>query len=237
MQEKGTKMRVAILDDLEEAIADLKKKLPKDLTTVDSFTDVESFKIAQKTKQYDLIFLDIDLGNIKDGVDIAETLKKSQVVFVTAFTLKYVEKVMNGKVSAAGFLKKPVDEEQLEIVLQKVKKNLQKIDVTVSFAINGRTIVLPIERILYLEGDRHRTLIYMEDGTVYSYNAKLADVISMLPDYFLECHKSFLVNPKFVKEIDKKRILLNDGKEIPVSRSRADLCNERFMRYIGGDLC
>ena len=53
-----------------------------------------------------------------------------------------------------------------------------------------------------------------------------------MPSYFLHCHKSYAVNMNYVRNMDKKRVILLSGKEIPISRARYNESRERYLVYM-----
>ena len=62
---------------------------------------------------------------------------------------------------------------------------------------------------------------------------KLDDVHKELPDYFLRCHQSYLVNMKHIACMRQLRLELDDGRIIPVSRPRYQEAKERFLAFLG----
>ena len=81
------------------------------------------------------------------------------------------------------------------------------------------------EEIVYLEAQINYTILHLIDGRkiVSSTTLKYHEADSCL-DGFLRVHRSYLINPDFIKTIVKGRTKtiaqLLDGKEIEVSRRR-----------------
>lgn len=50
---------------------------------------------------------------------------------------------------------------------------------------------------------------------------------------FLRIHQSFLVNMKFIKNISRYRVLLNNGILLDIARARYKYVEEKFIAYRG----
>ena len=79
--------------------------------------------------------------------------------------------------------------------------------------------------IIYLQSDNCYTNIYLIDKSCYLMCKTLKNYEAELnKDLFFRCHKSFLVNRYFIKEIIKQcgeYLLLTTGVKIPISRRKS----------------
>mgnify|MGYP003302028292 CR=1 FL=1 len=72
-----------------------------------------------------------------------------------------------------------------------------------------------------------------KENLIYSlYDGKISDFISELPDYFARCHQSFVVNMNYIKSIQKSEIILNNGREIPVSFRYGKTVHDNYMEFL-----
>lgn len=60
---------------------------------------------------------------------------------------------------------------------------------------------------------------------------KLRSDGNMLPEEFVFCHRSYIVNMRYVRSIVKTDIMLDSGEKIPLSRRLYKEVNEKFIRY------
>ena len=51
----------------------------------------------------------------------------------------------------------------------------------------------------------------------------------------MRCHRSYLVNLKWVSRFTRTELLLDTGKRIPVSRRLADEVRKSFIAYYRGE--
>ena len=67
---------------------------------------------------------------------------------------------------------------------------------------------------------------------------KISERENNLPSkYFVRCHRSYIVNVKYIKSITKNkktadRVLLSNGIKIPISKDKYKDINDAFINYI-----
>ena len=86
--------------------------------------------------------------------------------------------------------------------------------------------------IRYAESALRKVRIHV-GGEVVEVYAKLSDFQNELPCHFVQCHKSFVVNMSFIKEIAQEHALLSTGELIPISQKRRKAMRAAFLDYIG----
>ncbi|MDR1953836.1 MAG: LytTR family transcriptional regulator [Clostridiales Family XIII bacterium] len=80
-------------------------------------------------------------------------------------------------------------------------------------------MILPANEILYCESVK-RIVRFHTTGGIYETYAKLGDVEQRLPEHFVRCHQSYLVNFHYVKKVDKLELRLINDKTISVSQRK-----------------
>ena len=65
---------------------------------------------------------------------------------------------------------------------------------------------------------------------------KLSDLLQRLPQRFVQCHKSFVVNMGFIDEFGRTDITLTSGERVPVSQKRRASVREAFFKFVGRGL-
>lgn len=90
----------------------------------------------------------------------------------------------------------------------------------------NRLMLIDTEDVIWLEASDHYTWISTAEGR-HLCNLSLADLEARIkPDVFFRCHRSHIVNLKFVKELDRigdsHQLLLDklENAKVPVSRKR-----------------
>ena len=231
-------MRVAVCDDLKEILDEIKQLLEKIsfVKTVDVFSDINLFyeELKDGTK-YDVVLMDIDWKKDKTGIDFSQELVTispyTQIIYVTAYTLDYVEDAVLKTNNLCGFVMKPVKIEVLQKSLEKVRKQREQRDGKLVIKYKSNVHVIPYEMIYYLESDRHKVSVKVGDQE-YQCTEKLETLKSQLGEQFLDCHKSFLVNMDKIAEIRKMELELVSGDIIPISKKKYGEAKARFFEYM-----
>jgi len=211
--------------------------------------DIQEGEAAIKEYKPDLVFLDIEMpfGN---GFDLLEKFDSInfEVIFVTAFS-NYAIKALN--MSAAYYLLKPIDIDELVEAVQKVTckledtpglflpnvvlKNLHALNCQdqklVIPNVNGFDLI-SVAEIVRCEAMDNYTQIYMDSGKKHLVSKTLKHFENLLTECnFLRVHKSHLVNlKKVVKYIKGKtaQLILEDQSEVDISVTRKAEFLEKF---------
>lgn len=185
-------------------------------------------------KDYDILLLDIEMSGM-DGVAMAKKVRQDndavQIVFITG----YPDYIGEGyEVSALHYLMKPVGKDKLYAVLDRAVANLQKPKKAVVLPIDGELLRMPVEEIRYVEAFSHSVAVVTQTGT-YEFRKALSEMEALLGEDFVRCHRSYLVNLQSVSGISKTRVRLDDGTELPMSRSATASVHRAFVSYYKGE--
>ena len=98
---------------------------------------------------------------------------------------------------------------------------------------NQKMIVrLEVKEIRYIESHDHKIYVYTEKDKYVVYE-KLSNILRRLPNVFVQCHKSFLVNLDHVAAIEGREVVMKEGKRIAISRTYYNQMRESFLENIG----
>jgi two-component system, LytTR family, response regulator len=93
-----------------------------------------------------------------------------------------------------------------------------------------------LDNIYYCMADDSYTLLYLGDGSYHLCTHNLKNMEdAMKPYHFTRCHRSYMVNMIYVKEILKKgnEVVLINGIRLPISEKyRQNLINDLFKYSI-----
>lgn len=183
----------------------------------------------------DIILLDMHEGLSHDtGISLVEKVipkgSSTQVIYVSA-RVEHISDIY--RTDRAWFLPKPVRQQDLDCVLERVvdRLNVALRSPLVLRSKGTLTKIIP-QRILYIESNRRKVVIYERDRVTETY-AKISDIERLLPPEFIRCHKSFLVNMNHIVELNSKNIVLAGGLSVPVSQRCHGEVRERFLRHVG----
>ena len=96
------------------------------------------------------------------------------------------------------------------------------------------TYRLPYDQILYIEALNKKLNICTVRQSI-SVRRSISGLAETLPEGFIRCHRSYIVNLKHVDSTDYKAMLLTmtDGSQLPIARSMRESFHEQFTRKRG----
>jgi two-component system LytT family response regulator len=239
-------IHAVIIDDEANGLRSLELLIEKFVTGVRVVAStIDPYKGVELINNYrpDVVFLDIHMPNL-DGFQLLEqlTFRAFHLIFTTAHR-EYALKAI--KQSASGYLLKPVDLQDLEEVLEKVRHKMsgekaqpdasELLQLLNAFqeakvAVPSKTSIEYVSSadIAYIEAYSNYTVIVFADNrSVTAYKA-LKDYESQLcqrKGCFVRIHNSYIVNVNYVTRYLKEDggyAVIQDRKSIPVSKSRKD---------------
>lgn len=184
-------------------------------------------------KKLDLVFLKLSGSQEESSraVEMAQELyqndQNTAVIYLADSVQNWNEEILLHDVNLAGFMTKPINEKILNGYIEKVRNNKQQATL-LSVCVKGKQRHLRAEDILYIESDNHTAHIYMEGQHLVAYE-KLSCLKERLPETFIQCHKSYLVNLRHIKSLESDRICLKSGTPIPVSKSQKASVHRLFL--------
>lgn len=235
-------LKAVIVDDEPKAIQSLSWELAHfsdDIEVIKTFSNPEDAIDYLNFNSPDCLFLDIQMPTM-DGFQFLEKLKNKN--FAVVITTAYNEFAIKAlKHEAVDYLLKPIDSEDLEETIKKIKKynskffNSAKIEAALSnfnsrfeqkkITINtdGKLIFLNVDDVLFVESDGNYSTIVTKDGQKLLITKKLKEVNDILPEhYFFRIHNSYIINLSKIKEFIKNEgyVVMESNHKIPVARQR-----------------
>lgn len=184
---------------------------------------------------YDIVFLDVEMPG-ENGIEIAKEIRRIDSSVIIIFLTSHKKYVFSSFLAEPlQYLVKPLRykdlDETMALAEGRVKKNREEYYLINH---NNTTINLPLKQILYFES-KGRIVNAYTSSECYPFYAKLNDVEKELCDRnYLRAHQSYLINMQYITRISATAILLNTGKELPVSRSKKNAIHDKFWAYLGG---
>ncbi|MCM1126852.1 MAG: LytTR family DNA-binding domain-containing protein [Lachnospiraceae bacterium] len=194
------------------------------------FPSAESFLFAyEEEKNFDVLFLDIEMGKI-NGVELAKKIRERdkciQIVFVTG----YMEYISEGyDVEALHYLLKPLEEEKLELVLQRAVERIGIQERALFLQNAGETVRIPFHEIRWVEVRKNYVTLHGQEE--YSRKCPLHEIQKELDQRFFQTHRSYVANLSYVNKITKSNVILKDGTVLPLARGLYEKMNQAFIHY------
>lgn len=211
------KYKCLIVDDEELARELIKTHLSSlaEFELVASCTSaIEAYNVIQK-ESIDLIFLDIEMPQLK-GTDFLKNLKiNPKVIFTTA----YREYALEGyELDVIDYLLKPITFSRFLKAVDKFKKNVYKkeerVDSSIYIQRNKKSIKVRLDEIWYIESVKDYVKIYLKEEEI-QFKSSISAFEKRLNSNFLRVHRSYIVNTTKITAFTKKDIEI-EWVEIPI---------------------
>ena len=202
----------------------------------------------------DVVFLDISMPG-ENGFQLLSSLVQQnfKVVFVTAYNEYALQAI---KASAVDYILKPVNIDELQKAVEKVKRlaaspaateqSQQLLRYFLESAAKNtfpKKIALPqlgsmnfieVDDMVSLQADSNYTIIHMKEMQKLVVSKTLKDFEDLLDgNQFVRVHKSYIVNLRYVKEYsttDGGIVKMADGKHWSISRRLLDFFLEKMKK-------
>lgn len=227
-------MRIAICDDEYDDLLILKNYCSRynpDFPVFE-FTNGESLLDAFENNFYDLVFLDIEMGNL-NGLEAGKELlqKYKPVIVFTTHSLNYA---VRGYGIAIKYLPKPISYDMFCAVMQLALDRI--LPYKVSFSINGCQKILATNEIMYFEVYKHQIVIHLQSGETINTRGSLSEIILKIPKgSYSQPHKSYYINLEYIDKVSRQEIVLTNGDTIPIGRGYKDEFNNNLISFMKGN--
>jgi len=227
-------IRVVIIDDEPKSIISLEWELNRSqssIVVVGKFEDAEKALTKLEALQADCVFLDIEMPGF-DGFKFLEHFpdRDFKVVFVTAHAEHAIQAIRE---RAFDYLLKPVDRTDLESLMERIQKELEKKTTKsaatksrsdkgkIAFNMDDQLILIDPNEVTYCESEGSYSYIHFRNEAKILVSKRLKLLDDLFSDFrFFRIHHSYLINLEMVKSFEKSsgKVKLIDGILLPVSR-------------------
>lgn len=151
-----------------------------------------------ENNKIDVLFLDINLNSSLTGCDLADLVRKKNkniyIIFLTGH-LEYA--LLAYKYKTFDYLSKPIIDERLEETVLRLVEDMS-ITPNQFIKINNNKIILNANDIHCIKKDGMK-LIFCTSKKNYETYSSFSKFENCLPDNFVRCHKSYIVNINNIK--------------------------------------
>ncbi len=193
------------------------------LNFVGLYTKDDFIKFLKEDCQADMICADITAFQ---GIQQAEQLRakypKAAIVLIADLSISPVS-YMKPTILAAALLLKPLQGSAIEQVIKEIfEKFIEETQPEEIFVLETREEKqrIPYSQILYFEA-RNKKIYACTGNYEYGFYDTMDHLEEQFSEWFIRCHRSFMVNRKMIKKVklSANYLMLDGGIEIPLSRS------------------
>ena len=222
-------MKAIIIDDELHSRETTRMMLNMIDSTIDIIDSVDNaIDGARLINQHEpeLVFLDIQMPNV-NGLQMLELIPnyKGEIIFITAFDQYAIEAFKKG---AIHYLLKPIDTDELENALNRVKKSILANQMKtngglISLSTMEGWIVIKKQDIIHCKSYKNYSTINTKDAS-YTISKTLGDVEAKLPkNIFYRVHNSHIINIEHIDKVikaDGGSILMHNNESVPISKNK-----------------
>ena len=208
---------VIIADDLKFTLENLGYSVIACLISYE-----EAIPFLQKNTT-DLAFLDVNLSTKKTGIDIGNYINEHTKIPFIYLTSNSDDTTISlaSHTKPSAYLVKPFNANNLkasiEVAINNHNSSSKKlIEDFIFVKKNDLHQKVLINDISYIKSDNIYLELHCYESIVFLLRATLKKFMTRLPESFIQCHKSYIINLNYVTAFNTKFLIVKD-QEIPIS--------------------
>lgn len=202
--------------------------------SVYEFTNGDDLILEHQKVCMDLIILDVIMP-LLNGIDTAKELRiKDQKVPIIFLTSSREYAVDSYDVHAFYYLMKPVKKEMFFKVMDEFLLHFEEKKETFFAKMTGGSCNITLDDTVCLEAQNKEVIVYLANGTELKIKELFSDCAEVftIEKGFFKCHRSYIVNMKYIEQFTKTQLTTKSGIKIPVSRNNYPAFKETYFSYM-----
>lgn len=190
----------------------------------------EAVQHLENGPDLDLVILDINLSDEKNGLDLGQLIKEDfqkPFIYLTSYS---DPKTINQAASTepAAYILKPFTKGDLHATIEVIKARQKPSGQSVTIRDHDMTVKIQIDDVLYVKSDNIYLEIYTESKK-YIHRSSLEGLLDEVNhSNLVRTHRSYLVNINRVQAINGQNAIIN-GTKVPISRKHKEELTELFI--------
>lgn len=232
-------IRIAICDDekymsdkIRAMVTNFFKRKNMEIA-ISQFSSGEELLKFDKT--IDVLFLDIQMKGM-DGMETARKLRnrkfKGYLIFITVLKEMVFQSF---EVQTYDYLVKPIEEKCFNKTMERLLASLRNMsDANLLVQKGYESTIIAFDNIIFCEIIDRKVYLHLISSEVIDFYDRIENLETKLDSRFYRCHRSFLINLKYLKSYKSGVAYMEGGKEIPVSRLRSKEFSNVILQYMKG---
>lgn len=234
-------MVIGICDDDKQWRESCKRTLEGFSLMIELTIEIKCFATARELLEYkgtplDAVFLDIELGR-ENGIFVAKKLNKAwpscQIIYMSNY-LHYATEIYNTE--HIWFVVKKHFQDKVGEIISRILRDFEgnTFRIVLTTLKNEVISIVPLD-IYYLEREKRGTRI-VTVWNEYHVKERMRDIVPQLSELdFSQCHNSYVVNFRHVKELQKDMYILYGGagqeQIVQISRRYVQKTRKDFLKW------
>ena len=197
---------------------------------ISQFYSAGEFLRSFAPQKYHVIFLDIYMPGLS-GIDAAKRIREQDAECMLVFTTTSEDHAMDSfSVYAAGYLLKPYGQARLEETLDWCVQNFSAQLQTYEFVSGRERKQIPLRDLVFVE-IYGRDAVFHTVNQEYTVHRRLSEIDEELPEDFIRCHRSYIVNMNYIVKVESSDFLLKNGQKVPISPGMSANVKQSFFDW------
>ena len=203
---------IMVLSKLKEMLNSIFLKYDFDATVKLATNSTKELIKFVNSNRIDVLFMDIDLNTKENGIEIAKLIRKSNKSLYLIFVTAHFEYIISSfECKTFDFIQKPFTYARLERTILRIFDDIDGFN-SRFIDINNSGQIINRDSIDFIEKDGMKAIYKTINESFESY-CSFNQIETTLPQNFVRCHKSFIVNINNIHHVDSKSntIFFQDG--------------------------
>lgn len=200
------------------------------------FSDIR--KMIELFEHYaaDVVFLDIDMPYMT-GFEAAKRLQKIKENVNIIFVTSHEDKVFQSYEYHPFWFVRKSHLEDLQIVLSrlftKIDSEYEDKQPMFKLIAENRTIEIDIKNVIYIQAYKHYIIIKNSNSNEIQIRCKISDAQQQLAQFhFVRIQNSIIVNCRFISQVTRKTVILQNAEEFNISRDKIDYVKKEYQKFM-----
>ncbi len=217
-------------DKIEAALNAWARSAGKTVSIIRHASPVELEKLAP----FDCILLDVEMPD-KNGMEYAKEIRNRGIRVPIVFISDHVEYSLAGyEVDALRFLSKndPYFPQKLKECMDQTCYEVENsIRLYYTYKENGVFRSIPMGDVLYFDVYDHVLKVHTIEGTHTPERTTLASLLPNLPEQFVQCSRSDIINILHVTRLSPREATMRNGDKIPITKNYSETAFQRYLKF------
>lgn len=189
---------------------------------IETFRSGESliFELEDNFNRFDIIIIDIIMKGI-NGIETGKILRKHGYNGIIIFLSSSKEFALDSfEVEPLNYILKNDSDDKFDKSFLKAAEQIHKsFNKNIIIYSKSQNKVINLDTIVYMESLNKKVILHKIGGESEEVNSVFKDIYEKVKDHgFIRCHKSYIVNVKYVQTFNKLECTLQKDIIIPIGR-------------------
>lgn len=221
-------LNICLCDDDTKTLNNYSNKITKLLNKNMYIFQIETFKSGENLifelecnpNRFNIIIIDIIMKNI-NGIDATKILRKYGYKGIIIFLTSSKEYALDSfKVNPLNYILKNENNDRFEKILLKAADEIDKEHgKSILISSKSKNKILNIHSVVYMESLNKKVVLHDIFGNKEEINGVFKELYEKVKEYgFIRCHKSYIVNIKYIQTFNSLECKLQREITIPIGR-------------------